>query len=564
MGEIIKYPITYNPIIEYWEQIKNRKEVASIKIWKTYKKLYNDLFDNTSEYFYNPKRANHILEFAENYCHHSKGKMGGQIVRLELWEKAILAAAFGFIDIEGNRKYREVILIVGKKNGKSLLASIIGLYLLLGDGESGPEVYAVATKLDQAKIIWGEGKRMRNKSPMLRKRIRALVKEMVCDFNDGIFKPVASDSDTLDGLNIHSILMDEFHQWKNGRALYNIMVDGTSAREQPLNFMTSTAGTIREDIYDEKYDEAERLINGYEDPDGYKDDRLLAFIYELDSRSEWTDENCWKKANPGLGTIKNLQTLREKVERAKSNSAMVKNLVCKEFNIRETVGESWLTFEEIDNREMFNIAELKPTYGIGGYDLSITTDLTAAVVIFKVPDDDRIYVISMCWLPNDILEKRTKEDKIPYDVWRDQGYLRTCEGNKISFKDVVAWFKEVQETYNIYIPYFGYDSWSATYMVEEMRGVFGKNSQDAVIQGKKTLSSPMHNLGADTSAHRVIYNNNPILKWCLTNVSIDTDVNGNISPIRGKNRRKRIDIFSALLNAYTIKERNEENYNNLI
>ena len=146
---------------------------------------------------------------------------------------------------------------------------------------------------------------MVKKSPSLTKRVRSLVAELDTDFNDGVFKPLASDSDTLDGLNIHCVLMDEIHQWKQGKALYDIMADGVSAREQPLVYITSTAGIIREDIYDQKYEEAEMVINGYEDPDGYKDEHFIAFIYELDNRKEWTDETCWEKANPGLGTIKN-------------------------------------------------------------------------------------------------------------------------------------------------------------------------------------------------------------------------------------------------------------------
>ena len=316
---MIKYPIDYNPIKEYWDLIESGNEVVSQKIYKTYKKLVHELTDNSSEYFYSHPRANHVIEFCENYCKHSKGKMGGKPVILELWEKAMLAAIFGFIDIEGNRKFRESLLIVGKKNGKSLIASCVGLYLQIADNEAGAEVYAVATKKDQSKIIWGEAKRMVKKSPTLKKRIKCLVAEMVSDFNDGVFKPLASDSDTLDGLNVHGALMDEVHQWKNGKALYDIIADGVSAREQSLIFITSTAGTIREDIYDQKYDEAERVINGYFDDNGYKDEHFIAFIYELDNRKEWTDSKCWKKANPGLGTIKNEKTLADKVEKAKQN-----------------------------------------------------------------------------------------------------------------------------------------------------------------------------------------------------------------------------------------------------
>ena len=552
-----------NPIREYFRQIETGEVTVCQKTYRAYRKYVRDL-DTKCEWYYDPKKANHIIEFAEKYCRHSKGKMAGKPVVLELWEKAHLAVVFGFVNIEGVRKYRKSVLIVGKKNGKSLLASIVALYMQVGDGEGGPEVYAVATKKDQANIVWNESVRMVRKSPTLKKRIKTLVSGLFSTFNDGVYKPVASDYGTLDGLNIHCVLMDEFHQWKNGRPLYNIMADGVGAREQPLIYMTSTAGVVREDIYDEEYTEAERIINGYDDPDGYKDERTALFIYELDSRSEWTDPKCWVKANPGLGTIKNLRTLAEKVDRARSNSAMIKNLVCKEFNIRETVGESWLTFEEIDNRETFDIEKLKPSYGFGGYDLSSTTDLTAAVVMFKVPGDANWYVIPMFWLPAELLEQRTREDRIPYGMWRDQGFLRTCEGNRISYKDVVAWFLEIQEKYGIYLPWHGYDSWSAVYMVEEMKANFGNESQEKVIQGKYTLSSPMKSLGAEIKSHRVIYNNNPCLKWNLTNVSVDVDINGNIQPIKGTSSLRRIDGFAALLNAYIAYERHLEDYNNLI
>ena len=561
--EMIKYSLTYNPILEYWEKIQSGEIIVSDKIFRTYKKLVYDV-NNPGEYYYSPKRANHILEFAENYCRHSKGKCGGKPVRLELWEKAHLAAVFGFIDICGNRKYREAILIVGKKNGKSLLASIVGLYLLLADGEMGPEVYAVATKKDQSKIIWLEAKRMVRKSPTLSKRAKTLVSEIATDFNDGTFKPLASDSDTLDGLNVHGALMDETHQWKQGKALFDIIADGVSAREQPLIYMTSTAGVIREDIYDQKYEEAEMVINGYSDPDGYKDEHLIAFIYELDNRKEWVEEDCWVKANPGLGTIKNRQTLRDKVEKAKKNPLLVKNLLCKEFNIRETSSEAWLTFEQINNTETFDIKELKPKYGVGGVDLSSTTDLTAAKVLFKVPESEKTYVLSMYWIPEDLVEKRVNEDKIPYDYWIEKGYVRTCTGNKISYKDVKKWFVELQEEHDIYINLIGYDSWSAVYFVEDMQEYFGKSAMIPVIQGKKTLSHPMKCLGADLENKMIVYNNNPVDKWCLYNTAVDIDKNDNIQPIKTSKARRRIDGTAALLDAYVVLQNNINEYMSLI
>lgn len=559
------YPKDYNPIAEYWDQIQKKEAIVPKKIKKTYKKIIKDIEENQSEWYYSSQRANHIIEFGENFCRHSKGKQGGKRIILELWEKAALAVIFGFINIEGVRKYQRAVLIVGKKNGKSLIASIIGLYLQTGDGEPGPEVYAVATKKDQAKIIWQEAKSMVKKSPTLRKRIKPLTHELDSrDYNDGVFKPLASDSDTLDGLNVHGVLMDEFHQWKHGRPLYDIMADGVTAREQPLIFMCSTAGTVREDIYDEIYEEAELTINGYDLKDGYKDERSIFFIYELDKKTEWQDEKCWYKANPGLGTIKNIVTLRDKVNRAKKNSNLVKNLACKEFNIRETSTEAWLSYEDLNNEDTFDIEVMKPNYGIGGSDLSSSVDLTCGTIIFMIPDDSTIYALQMYWMPEDLLEQKIKDDHIPYDKWVDRGLLRLCEGNRVNYKDVKAWFTEITEKYELYIPYHGYDAWSAHYYVDDMQNYYGKNAMEKVIQGKQTLSSPMKSLGADLKSKKINYNNNPITKWCLSNTTVDRDKNDNIQPVKGASSKKRIDGMASLLNAYVVLERHYDEYTNLI
>ena len=434
--------------------------------------------------------------------------------------------------------------------------------MLMADGEAGPEIVSAATKKDQAKIIWLEAKRMVKKSPTLSKRARCLVSDIVTDFNDGTFKPLSSDSNTLDGLNVHCSLIDELHAIED-KNLYDVIIDGMTAREQPISIITTTAGTVREGIFDIKYDECERIINGYSD-NSYRDERVLPIIYEIDSRKEWVDEKCWAKANPGLGTIKSLDQLKSKVEKAKSNPLLVKNLLCKDFNIRETSSEAWLTFEQLNNTETFDLKELKPRYGIGGADLSATTDLTNATVIFMVPESEKIFVLQMYFLPEDLLENRVREDKIPYDVWRDMGLLRAVPGNKVHYKHVTEWFLEVQNEMDIYIPWIGYDSWSATYWVEEMKSVLGQESMEAVIQGKKTLSSPMKSLGADLEAKKIIYNNNPILKWCLSNTSVDIDKNNNIQPSKGNNQRRRIDGTAGLLNAYVALEKHFEDYKSMI
>ncbi|HDR4517407.1 TPA: terminase large subunit [Bacillus cereus] len=560
----IQYPLSYNPIIEYYSLIESGKEIVSEKVRRIYKKLVSDIGDKESIYEYDSKKANHAIEFIENFCKHSKGKWGGKPIVLEVWQKAFIAAAFGFVHgIDGTRKYREVLLVVARKNGKSTVGSGIGLYLQIADGEPGSEVYAVATKKDQAKLVWLESKRMVKKSPALLKRIKPLVSEMVSEWNDSTFKPLGSDSETLDGLNVHGAMMDEIHAWKD-KNLYDVIVDGTSSREQPMIFMITTAGTVRESVYDMKYEEAEMLLNGLDDPDGYKDDRFLPIIYELDKREEWTDPSKWQKANPGLGTIKKVDQLETKVNKAKANSLLVKNLLTKDFNIRETSTEAWLTFEQLNNSDTFDIEKLKPSYGIGGCDLSSTTDLTAAKVIFMVPEDPHIYVKQMYWLPEDLLEQRSKEDKIPYNLWYEQGILRTTPGNSVHYKFVTKWFLEIRDEYGIYLPWIGYDKWSANYWVEDMQGYFGKEAMIPVAQGKQTLSSPMKLLGADLESKLINYNNHTIDKWCLSNTAIDVDKNLNIQPNKTKNQRRRIDGTAALLNAYVVLQEKRNDYLNMI
>ena len=549
-----------NPIIEYYTAINSSAIVVSKKVRKQVNRLMADMNNQRGPWVYDEARAWHAIDFIERFCRHSKGKWGGQLVKLELWQKAFVAAIFGFIHKETRlRRFTKAVLFVARKNGKSTLAAAIGLYLMVMDREPGAEVYSVATKYDQAKIVWLEAKRMIKKSPELRRRIKTLVAELQGP-DDSIFRALGSDSQTLDGLNVHGALMDEVHAWKE-QNLFDVIADGMTARDEPLLLETSTTGTVREGVFDVEYDYAANVLNEVE---GFEDDRILSFIYELDERKEWTDPKCWAKANPGLGTIKDAEKLAEKVARAQRVPSAVKNLLCKDFNVRETASDTWLPYEVIDNTATFDLKALKPRYGIGGADLSQTTDLTAAKVLFMVPGDDTIYALSMYWMPEDLIEKRTLEDKVPYDKWAERGLLRPTPGNKVHYSHVTAWFREVHEQYDIYIPWNGHDAWSAEYWVEEMRMYFGPSSMIPVHQGYKTLSLPMGAMGADLEKKRINYNNNPIDRWCLSNTCVMTDSNGNIKPDKGRKTRRRIDGTAALLDAYTVLLDHQAEYQSMI
>lgn len=568
-----------NYIQEYVDKIRSGEIIVSSKVKTLYYKLEDDIknpkeiqiYDEINDeyenhrYIFDESKANRPIQFIEKFCKHSKGrKFAGKPVKLELWQKAFISAIYGFVDEEtGFRKYRKALLFIARKNGKSTLAAALGLYMLTSDGEAGAECYSIATKKDQAKIVWKEAKRMIKKSPVLLKRVRPLVAELYYEKQEAVFLPLSSDSNSLDGLNAYYVSADEVQAMKD-KNLIDVTYDSMSSREQALFLETSTMGTVRESVFDDEYEYAKNIINGYTDKNSeFVDETLLPVIYELDKKEEWLDEKCWIKANPGLGTIKQIKELRDKVSKAKIKPNEQKNLLCKDFNLRETSVSSWLTYDELNNEETFNLAKMKVKYGIGGTDLSSTTDLTAAKVIFVIPNNPKIFVMQMYWLAEELLEERIRDDKIPYDKWKERGLLRTCPGNKVHPKYVTQWFLEIRDEYRIYLPWIGYDAWSAEYWVEEMKGYFGEEAMIKVYQGKKTLSSPMKNLGADLKSKLIVYNNNPIDKWCLSNTNTDTDRNGNIQPDKSK-KRLRIDGTSALLDAYVVLEQKKNDYLNMI
>lgn len=292
------------------------------------------------------------------------------------------------------------------------------------------------------------------------------------------------------------------------------------------------------------YEYACNVVDG-----NFEDDTFLPILYELDSKEEWRNPECWPKANPGLGNIKKLDDLEIKVDRAKNNPKDVSGILTKDFNIRCTVSTAWLTFDAINNEETFNINNFCNSYAIGGADLSITTDLTAATLLLMDAETQKRYITQMYWLPKESFNKRVYEDKIPYDKWLERGLLRLCEGNSIDYRDVTAWFLEMLNEKEITPLWIYYDSYSAKYWVEEMKNNGFK--MERCIQGAKTLSLPMQMMGADLQAKKINYNNNPMLKWCLTNTGVETDRNGNIVPIKNQSAKMRIDGMASMLDAYT-------------
>lgn len=561
-------------IEEYYKFLIENPDKACHKVLTVYKKLVEDIkkprqvsfFNKITEenethtFIFDEKRGNKPIEFIEKFCKHSKGKWAGQPVRLELFQKAFIQALYGFIDKDtGIRKYKKGALFIGRKNGKSTMDSGLANYMLTKDGEGGAEVYSVATKKDQAKVVWDECKRMIKKSPALNKRIRCLVGGIFYDKTESFLKALASDSNSLDGLNAHFVIADEVHAWKD-KNLLDVMYDSMSAREQPMLLETSTMGKIRESVFDNEYEYFSEIIKGYEGLSQIIDETVLPVIYELDAPDEWQDEKKWYKANPGLGTIKKIKDLRDKVNRAKNNPNELLNLLCKDFNIRQSGQDKWLSYEIANNEATYEMSEIQDTYAVAGVDLSSTTDLTCAtILIFK---NGIKYILQQYFIAEANLQKKIQDDKIPYDIWEKKGLVTLCEGAKINYTDVTEWFNRVHNDYDISPVFVGYDPWNSQYWVEEMKG-YGYNMVE-IRQGAKTMSNPMKELYADLAEKKINYNNNPILKWCLTNTAVKRDENDNIRPVKGQQQRARIDGAVSLIIAYCVLAEKYTDYMNLM
>lgn len=554
-----------NWIYEYANQIERGKIVAGKRI-KQQMALLVGMIDKPfsidvpqidgsieqREFIYSHQHAARPIEFIEGFVKQSLGAMG-QPIQLELFQKARYASIFGFVDVETNeRLITEAHTYEGRKNGKTTENSAVGLYMMVGDAEGGPQVVCLATKKDQSKLLFNEAVRTVTQSPDLGRIIKKRKTDMYSSFNFGTFEPLASDSNSLDGLNPHCAIIDELHAIKD-RNLYDVVKQAMYSRRQPLLSIITTAGFVRESIYDSLYEEDCSILDGIE---GFYNPRQLSFIYELDDVNEWTDFNAWQKANPGLGTIKDFSTLAENVEKAKRDPKFLPTLLTKDFNIRQTSTGSWLTYGEVDNTEEYNLEDIRGSYAVAGVDLSSTTDLTCATLL--IDKGDKLLVKQQYFIPEDQVERKVREDRVPYDLWIKRGLVTACPGAKVDYSMVTKWFVDMREQYEIYTLWVGYDSWGSQYWHDEM--VANGFKLEEVRQGAQTMSQPMKELAADFKQRRINYDNNPILKWCLTNTQIKIDENDNIRPVKGKNSKMRIDGAVSLIDAYVAYLSHKEDY----
>lgn len=541
-----------NELTEYCEAVLNNKIQSCGKLKSICEKLLYDC-ENPREFHFDPQIADRHIKFIEKFCRLPSGKLGAPM-KLELFQKARLQAIFGFVDDNNLRQYNEVFIVEGRKNGKTSECAAIELDMLVNDREGAPQIYNLATMLDQAKLGFNAAHKMVQQSPLLNKHIKKRVADLYFPENMGFIKALASNSNSLDGLDVHCAVIDELAAIKD-RDIYDLIKQAMGARRQPLLFCITTNGFIRDGIFDAQYEYASKIISGE-----IKNERFLPFIYELDDREEYKNPKMWVKANPGLGTIKSEKYLSECVQKAKDDITFKPTLLVKDFNLVENAEAAWLRFGEANNEATFGDLPFK--YCIGGMDAADSVDLNAAKALCMLPDDNTIYVKSMYWIPETALDGKTRKnrDDAPYDIWVKRGLMRVCSGNRVDKRVFLDWFLELHEA-GIYPVYIGYDPWHIDdSLLRLFASYFGEKCMIPVRQGVATLSQPMIDLKADLIAKRINYNNNPVDKMCLLNTyTTPPDKNGNIQPVKNKSNR-RIDGTAALLDAYVALKKKKEEY----
>ena len=549
-----------NYVREYWRKIESGEIVTSRRVKAVYGRLMAEMNSPAADspYYFDEETGERPIIFIERFCKQSQGTLGAPL-RLELFQKAFIQTLFGWLLKEtGYRRFRETLFLVGRKNGKSTLLAALALYMLVADYEGAAEIYSVATKKDQARKTLTEAVNMVKQSPELRAIIKKRRNDIYFPATASTFEALASDSNTLDGLNSHAVIIDELHAIRD-RNLYEVMKQSTSSRRQPLVIMITTSGTVRESVFDNLYGLACDIADGK-----VTEDTFLPVLYELDARAEWTDPQAWIKANPGLGTIKQYATLAAFVERAKKNPEDLPGVLCKDFNVPETSASVWLSFEDIKNDATFTMQDVYNTYAIGGCDLSATTDLTCATLLIRRSrEDETVYVLQHYFIPQkriDQLDEHNSQEA-PYKIWAERELLTICDGARVDYSAVTAWFCQMRDEFKIDAFAVGYDRALAGYWVDEMKA----NGFDmrAVAQGPFTWSQPMREMGAAFADKKVNYNRNPVLVWCLSNTAVKKSGVNNIQPVKVSDRR-RIDGAVSLLNAWVIYVRDNEDYMYLV
>ena len=556
-----------NWIYSYYQKVKN----GTIVVGQYIELLLDYLIKGLEEkqFFYDQSKANNAIEFIETHCFHTEGRLAPNPLKLELWQKAFVSALFGIVDNKGYRQFRECLLVIGRKNGKSLLASAIAKYEWLVDGGFGSKVYNIAPKLDQADIIYNniwqmtildpEYQRMKEiyseKDHQMRKvnDDSDLPKHRQTDLyvlaTNSTVKKIAFSAKKSDGFNPSLAICDEIAAWSGDGGLkqYEVMKSGMGAREEGILLSCTTSGYENDSIYDELMKRATRFLMG-----DSKEKKLLPFIYMVDDPEKWNDINELRKSNPNLGVSVSVDFMLEEIAVAESSLSKRAEFMTKYCCVKQNSSLAWLSAQVVESMcgDPLDLEDFRGCYCVVGIDLSQTTDLTSAC--FLIEKDKHIYVFSKFWLPSEKIDEASQRDGLPYNIYIQRGLLEPSGENYIDYHDCFNWIMSTAKKYKLYVQMIGYDRYSAQYLIQDLNGC-GMRTDD-VYQGDN-LHGVLLEMSGRFSDKTVHIGDNDLLKVHLLNCAIKMSVERGRGRLVKLNASSHIDGVAAMADAFCVRQK---------
>lgn len=534
-----------NYIQEYHHKIQTGEIVVGEWIRRLYDKITAGLQDGL--FYFDAKTANRAIEFIETFCHHCEGR--NDLIKLELWQRATVCLIFGIVDQDGLRIWREVFMVMGRKNGKSLFASAIIAYMTYLDGEYGAKVYCLAPKLEQAAIVYDNFYKMVQREPELSNLAQKRRSDVYMESTNTSTRPLAFNAKKSDGFNPHLTVCDEIASWpaEQGRKQYEVMKSALGARRQPMILSISTAGYVNDGPYDELMVRSTAYLMG-----NSRERRLLPILYIIDDVSKWNDLTELRKSNPNMGVSVSEDFFREEIAIAENSLSKRAEFLTKYCNIKQSSTAAWLPYEVVDavSGGAYSLEDFRSSYCVGGIDLSQTTDLTACCVVIEKAG--KLYTFCQFFMPANKIDELQEREGVPYRLYVQKGWVQPSGENFVDYADCFAWFRMLVEEYEILPLQVGYDRYSAQYLVQDMQG-YGFHMDD-VFQGTN-LTPVLHEADGLLRDGILHLGSNNLLKAHFLNVAIQQDTeNRKIRPVKIESRA-HIDGFVAVIDALTVRQK---------
>lgn len=536
-----------NYILAYYQAILDGSIVVGRWVRLFYEIIICGLQEN--RWVCDDKKARKAIRFIEGFCRHHEGAKAPGLIKLELWQKAMVSVIFGIVDDTGLRQFREVVLIVSRKNGKTLFAAAISAYMAYMDGEYGARIYFAAPKLEQASLCYDAVGQMIAKEPELDERAKKRRSDIYIAESNTSLKPLSFNSKKSDGLNIHLGVCDEIASWggEQGLKFYNVLRSSFGARTQPLLLSISTAGYINDGIYDDLIKRSTAFLLG-----NSKEQRLCPLLYMIDDPEKWNDINELRKSNPNLGVSVSVSYMLEEIAIAEGSLSKRAEFLTKYCNIKQNASTAWLPYSVVDAAcgDALKLEDFQGCYAVTGIDLSKTTDLTSACVVIE--RDGLLHIMAHFWMPAERLETAIAEDGVPYDIYIRNGWLSLSGENHVDYKDCERWLVELLERYKIYPLQTGYDRYCARYLIDDLMQ-YGFHTDD-VFQGNN-LTPVIREFEGLIKDGLVRIGDNQLLKMHLLNVALQADSQmDKVRPVK-LGTRMRIDGAAAVLDAFCVRQK---------